>query len=152
MKSKKIKHVAIFMFLIFMFAACDVSDFVDIPNISGCIRDCNEQSKECLDIENDCPAADKCFKALDLCFQQTNDCSKLCNDCEDNYTCADIDTCRQACADKGTACTSMINLCVDATIKCVDNIVVTKEDCLSGEDGFIACVADCVETLEEELK
>jgi hypothetical protein len=45
----------------------------------------------------------------------------------------------------------MINLCVDETLKCVDTLVNVKEDCLSGEEGFVECVAYCVETLENEL-
>jgi hypothetical protein len=151
MKILKSNKIVTSIFIIFFLNACAVSDFVDIPNVSGCIRDCNEQSRLCLDIETDCPSADLCFKSLDQCFQETNGCNKKCNNCEDNYTCVNIDDCRQACADKGTACTSMINLCVDETLKCVDTLVNVKEDCLSGEEGFVECVAYCVETLENEL-
>ena len=50
-----------------------------------------------------------------------------------------------------SSCTSNITKCVNATKKCFDAQVNKKEGCFNAEDGFVNCVADCVEEIEDEI-
>lgn len=149
MSTKRARIVLSSAFFIVTAYACIPQ--LNFPDTSGCIRICNEENIECLDVKNECPIADACFKSLEQCFQETNECSKACNDCETKGTCTSSEKCRQACSDKGTSCTDMINICVDETVRCFEGQVDKKEDCFNAKDGFVNCVADCVEEIEDEI-
>lgn len=151
MKTRKIKYVVFSIFSMFVVTACAVGNFIDVPDTSGCIRNCNENNKVCLKEEQKCPLGDACFETLEKCFNDANSCNHNCKDCEDKLTCQDENDCRNACGDLATSCTNKIQDCVDLKETCLRAEVTHKEECLNGEEGFVECVAQCIEVIEEEL-
>jgi len=140
------------IFILLLLSSCAVGDFVDVPDTSGCIRECNTLNKSCLDAKQQCPVGDRCFSDLEECFNDANNCNHECADCEIKLTCLDENDCRDGCGDKATECTNMIQDCVDSKEECLKSEVKHKEACLNGPSGFIECVAVCIEYIEKELE
>ena len=151
MKKNRSKLMLLIIFVLVLIA-CSVGDFVDIPDTSGCIRQCNKDNNECLNVEQKCPLGDACFNNLEQCFNDANSCNHKCTDCEESYTCVNEASCRNACGDLATGCTNGIRTCFELKEKCLRIEVKHKEACLSGEDGFVECVAICIESIEQELE
>ena len=149
MKRRGIRIILATVFFVTTAYACIPE--LNFPDTSGCIRQCNEENIGCLNIKSDCPLADLCFNDLEKCFNDANTCNHDCGGCEDKFTCANEDDCRKACGDMANSCTSMITTCVNTTKKCFDTQVDKKESCFNAKDGFVNCVADCVEEIEDEI-
>lgn len=124
-------------------SSCALPDTGEI-DLSGCIRECNNDVADCL---NDVGEDNSCFTSLEACFDSASLCSKTCTGCEDKGTCSDENECHDGCNDQTNACTDMIDQCVDGLVD--EAKVGLKEGCL---DPLVNCVADCIEEVEDLLK
>lgn len=152
MINNKFKYILLFIISMFVITACAVGDFIDVPDTSGCIRNCNEDNRICLKKEHICPLGDRCFEDLEKCFNNANNCNHECKDCVQKLTCQNENDCRDACGDQATECTNKIQDCADLKEACLRKEVDHKEECLNGNTGFVECVAKCIEQIERELE